>query len=164
MPVRMEVMMKDMCIYLKNVLNDNFTHIQTITITNTDLFSQYQIWYHNGAPTAQANVLKYNKSTINFLYKNNILAVPMPIMEDIDILQVILLRENVILYQNTNDTTRPKIQEKIGNYMNDRMGISTAMIEDSSGVEFLYGYENYWGGGTAGTYTGGIDRLIFSQI
>ena len=47
--------------------------------------------------------------------------------------------------------------------MNDRMGISTAMIEDSSGVEFLYGYENYWGGGTAGTYTGGIDRLIFPQ-
>ena len=65
-------------IFKKNVLNDNFTHIQTITITNTDLFSQYQIWYHNGAATAQANVLKYNKSTINFLYKNNILAVPMP--------------------------------------------------------------------------------------
>ena len=149
-------------IFKKNVLNDNFTHIQTITITNTDLFSQYQIWYHGGAATAQANVLKYNKSTINFLYKNNILAVPMPTWKtstsanDSD-------KGNVILYKNTNDTTWTKIQEKIGKNQYDRMGISTAMVEDSSGVEFLYGYENYMGGGSVNSYTGGIDRVIFPK-
>ena len=149
-------------IFKKNVLNDNFTHIQTITITNTDLFSQYQIWYHNGAATAQANVLKYNKSTINFLYKNNILAVPMPTWKT-SISASDSAKGNVILYKNTNDTTWTKIQEKIGKNQYDRMGISTAMVEDSSGVEFLYGYENYMGGGIVNSYTGGIDRVIFPK-